>query len=114
MQQMNGKTTALVVAGLFAAALGATAVNAHAPNDGAAMPKMDMANMEKCYGIALSGKNDCKAGPGTTCAGTSKVDYQGNAWSLVKKGTCTTVSTPLGAGSATCLTTRAGKFDCGA
>jgi uncharacterized membrane protein len=35
---------------------------------------------EKCYGVSLTGKNDCAAGPGTTCAGTSKVDYQGNAW----------------------------------
>lgn len=41
---------------------------------------------EKCYGVAMKGKNDCKAGAGTTCAGTSKIDYQGNAWSLVPKG----------------------------
>lgn len=43
---------------------------------------------EKCFGIALAGKNDCAAGPGTTCAGTSKVDYQGNAWKYVKAGEC--------------------------
>lgn len=43
---------------------------------------------EKCYGVALKGHNDCKAGPGTSCAGTSKVDYQGNAWKLVAAGTC--------------------------
>ncbi|RMH51113.1 MAG: DUF2282 domain-containing protein [Alphaproteobacteria bacterium] len=43
---------------------------------------------EKCYGIALAGKNDCAAGPGTTCAGTSTVDYQGNAWKLVPAGDC--------------------------
>ncbi len=43
---------------------------------------------DKCFGVALKGKNDCKAGAGTTCAGTSKTDYQGNAWSLVPKGTC--------------------------
>jgi uncharacterized membrane protein len=46
------------------------------------------ADKEKCYGVALKGKNDCAAGPGTTCAGTSKVDYQGNAWTFVAKGTC--------------------------
>lgn len=46
------------------------------------------ADKEKCYGVALKGKNDCAAGAGTTCAGTSKVDYQANAWSLVPKGTC--------------------------
>ena len=46
------------------------------------------ADKEKCYGIAMKGKNDCAAGPGTTCAGTSKMDHQGNAWSYVPKGTC--------------------------
>jgi uncharacterized membrane protein len=46
------------------------------------------ADKEKCFGVALKGKNDCAAGAGTTCAGTSKVDFQSNAWSLVPKGTC--------------------------
>lgn len=46
------------------------------------------ADQEKCYGISLAGKNDCAAGPGTTCAGTSKIDFQGNAWTLVPKGSC--------------------------
>ena len=56
------------------------------------------ADMVKCYGIAMAGKNDCAAGPGTTCAGTSTVDYQGNAWKLVPKGTCesTTLETADG------------------
>lgn len=44
---------------------------------------------EKCYGVSLKGKNDCAAGPGTSCAGTSTTDYQGNAWKLVKAGSCT-------------------------
>ena len=61
--------------------------------------KMDMSAMEKCYGVSMAGKNDCAAGPGTTCAGTSKVDYQGNAWKNVAKGTCTTIKTPKGTGS---------------
>lgn len=43
---------------------------------------------EKCYGVSLAGENDCAAGPGTTCAGSSTVDYQGNAWTLVPAGTC--------------------------
>jgi uncharacterized membrane protein len=64
--------------------------------DAAAKPEM-----EKCYGVALAGKNDCKAGAGTTCAGTSKTDYQGNAWKLVPKGTCTSMKTPKGTGSLT-------------
>lgn len=46
---------------------------------------------EKCYGIALAGENGCAAGPGTTCAGSSTVDYQGNAWKLVDAGTCVTM-----------------------
>jgi len=46
------------------------------------------AKQEKCFGVALKGKNDCAAGPGTSCAGTSTVDYQGNAWKLVPAGTC--------------------------
>jgi uncharacterized membrane protein len=57
------------------------------------------ANMEKCFGVALAGENDCAAGPGTTCAGTSTVDYQGNAWKLVPAGSCLTMETPHGPGS---------------
>lgn len=56
---------------------------------------------EKCYGVALKGQNDCKAGPGTSCAGTSKIDHQGNAWSLVPEGTCEQVkseTSPTGFG----------------
>lgn len=54
------------------------------------------AGKEKCFGVALAGKNDCAAGAGTSCAGTSKVDYQGNAWKLVDKGTCLTMALPDG------------------
>ena len=56
---------------------------------------------EKCYGVALAGHNDCKAGPGTSCAGSSKVDYDGQAWKMVPKGTCVTTKTPKGMGSLT-------------
>lgn len=49
---------------------------------------------EKCFGVSLAGKNDCAAGPGTTCAGSSTVDYQGNAWKLVKSGTCESMELP--------------------
>ena len=57
------------------------------------------ADKEKCFGISLAGKNDCAAGPGTTCAGTNKVDYNGKSWRLVPKGTCVTMTTPFGPGS---------------
>ncbi|MEM6744978.1 MAG: DUF2282 domain-containing protein [Pseudomonadota bacterium] len=76
---MSGKTTLLtaaVVATAVAAVTAATSTPAAA------------AGKEKCYGISLAGKNDCKAGAGTTCAGSSTVDYQGNAWTLVPKGDC--------------------------
>lgn len=75
-------------------------------SSGAAMaqdkPMMDKKPaMEKCYGVAMAGKNDCAAGPGTTCAGSAKMDYQGNAWKNVPAGTCTTMKTPKGMGSLT-------------
>ncbi|RQS25293.1 DUF2282 domain-containing protein [Burkholderia sp. Bp8992] len=63
------------------------------------MAKMKTGKFEKCYGVALKGQNDCFAGAGTSCAGTSSADYQGNAWKMVAKGTCTTISTPNGMGS---------------
>ena len=55
--------------------------------------------MEQCYGVSLAGENDCAAGPGTSCAGTSTVDYQGNAWTYVPEGTCESIETPYGNGS---------------
>ena len=54
------------------------------------------AHKEKCYGVALKGQNDCAAGPGTTCQGTSTVDFQGNAWKFVQGGTCTSIQLPNG------------------
>ena len=74
------KTAALV--GAIAASFAAHATTATAQSQ------------EKCFGVALAGENGCAAGPGTTCAGTSKVDYQGNAWSLVEAGTCTEIELP--------------------
>jgi uncharacterized membrane protein len=85
--------------------LAATAFALAAVAAGAAMAQDKSASMkgekEKCYGVAKAGQNDCEAGPGTTCAGTAKVDYQGNSWKLVPKGTCTTITTPKGKGSLT-------------
>ncbi len=59
--------------------------------------------MEKCFGVSMAGKNDCAAGPGTTCAGTSKMDYQGNAFKLVPAGSCAGIKTPKGMGSLTAI-----------
>ncbi|MES3020638.1 MAG: DUF2282 domain-containing protein [Pseudomonadota bacterium] len=55
--------------------------------------------VEKCYGVSLAAQNDCKAGEGTRCAGTSTTDYQANAWKNVPAGTCTSIQTPKGKGS---------------
>ena len=66
-------------------------------------PVAPQPNMDKCYGISLAGKNDCKAGAGTTCAGTSHASYQGDAWKYVAKGTCAAIKTPKGHGSLTPL-----------
>lgn len=71
------------VAGALAAAMSASIAPAHAQDA-----------KEKCFGVALAGQNDCAAGEGTTCAGTSKVDYQGNSWKLVPAGTCLTMELP--------------------
>jgi uncharacterized membrane protein len=67
----------------------------------ALVPVAEAASKEKCYGVSKKGQNDCAAGAGTTCAGTSTVDYQGNAWKYVKKGTCTSIKTPKGKGTLT-------------
>ncbi len=72
----------LVLAASLLTALAATA------------PAQAASKNEKCFGVALKGTNDCAAGAGTTCAGTSAVDYQGNSWKFVPKGTCATIHLP--------------------
>lgn len=81
------------------AAVAAAALAALSAGAALAQPVKAQANSDKCYGISLAGKNDCAAGPGTSCAGTSKRNYQGNAWKYVAKGTCTKIRTPKGVGS---------------
>jgi uncharacterized membrane protein len=66
---------------------------------GIASPVAPQPGKDKCFGISLAGKNDCKAGAGTTCAGTSHKNYQGDAWKYVAKGTCASIKTPKGNGS---------------
>ena len=88
MNDRAKRMTGLAVACAFSAALGLVASN---QTVGAAE-----GDMEKCYGVAKAGDNGCHAGPGTSCAGTSKIDYQGNSWSLVPKGTCLTMELPDG------------------
>jgi len=92
---MSNTVKTLAVAASVAAALAATTTTAQAQSK------------EKCYGVSLAGENDCAAGPGTTCAGTSVTDYQGNAWTLVDAGTCTTMELPAMADG----TARAGSLE---
>lgn len=112
---MSNRMLSALVVGAFAAALGSLAATSASA---AEMSKADMekmmkenqaktmavlkeGKMEKCFGVALKGQNDCFAGAGTSCAGTSTADYQGNAFKLEPKGTCTTMQTPKGSGSLT-------------
>lgn len=88
MKMIISATTAAVAASLLAGAVNAG-------------PVAPQPSKEKCFGIALAGKNDCAAGAGTSCAGTSTHDYQGTAWKYVAKGTCTKISTDKGPGSLT-------------
>ncbi len=83
---MSSTMKTLAVAGSLAAALSAQF---------ATVASADEAK-EKCYGVAMAGQNDCAAGAGTTCAGTSKIDYQGDHWKLVPAGTCATMELPDG------------------
>ena len=100
---MTTKTRSLSAAALVlslgsALSLSALSTTAHAADD-----------MQKCFGVAEAGKNDCAAGAGTTCAGTAKTDHQANAWKLVPKGTCErTVSStsPTGFGQLTAYTAK--------
>ena len=96
---MNSKnvTVNAKIAGSLAAALTMIAAPVFAG------PKPPQPTMDKCYGIALKGDNDCAAGAGTTCAGTSTVDYDPGHWKYVAKGTCEGMTTPKGHGSLTAM-----------
>lgn len=117
---MSNRALSILVAGALAAALGSLNVApASAQGEGhmqmskqqmmmmmkenqaKTMRKMKTGKYVKCYGVALAGQNDCYAGPGTTCAGTSAKNYQGDSFKLEPKGTCTSIQTPNGPGSLT-------------
>jgi uncharacterized membrane protein len=85
---MNSIKASIALAGALASAVTLLAAPAQAQEA-----------KEKCFGISLKGQNDCAAGPGTTCAGTNAVDYNGVSWRLVPKGSCLTMTTPFGPGS---------------
>ncbi len=83
---MKRRTVNLALAGSIASVVAMLAVPSSAQET------------EQCYGVALKGQNDCKAGA-HDCKGMSTVDYDGESFKLVPKGTCTTMKTPKGTGS---------------
>jgi uncharacterized membrane protein len=93
---MSVKTavTSALLASAVATAIASVA--SAAPMTKAEADAATAAHKEKCYGVALKGQNDCAAGPGTTCQGTSTADFQGNAWKFVIGGTCATITVPGG------------------
>jgi len=90
----KAKITKTALVGAFAAAAlaacGGNETTTTAAEGGETVTAATTTEMVECYGISLAGENDCAAGPGTSCEGTSTVDYQGNAWTLVPAGTCET------------------------
>jgi uncharacterized membrane protein len=91
---VRSTVSAFVLAGAVTSALASMA--AAAPLTDAEGKAAVAAGKEKCFGVALKGQNDCAAGPGTTCQGTSTIDFQGNSWKFVQHGTCTSIKVPGG------------------
>jgi uncharacterized membrane protein len=91
---VRSAVSSVLLAGAVSTALASMA--AAAPLTKAEGKAAIAAGKEKCFGVALKGQNDCAAGPGTTCQGTSTVDFQGNAWKFVRHGTCTSIVVPGG------------------
>jgi uncharacterized membrane protein len=94
MMTVKIHTAGLSLAGSLATALALLSTPVSAASE-------TKASMDKCYGVSLKSQNDCAAGAGTSCAGTSKIDYDASAWKYVPKGTCDTIKTPKGMGSLT-------------
>ncbi|RMF07695.1 MAG: DUF2282 domain-containing protein [Alphaproteobacteria bacterium] len=78
MQNNPSLKTVAIVASAMAVALSMTSTQALAGKN----------SMEKCYGVAKAGKNDCAAAGNNSCAGTSTKDGDPKAWILVPSGTC--------------------------
>ena len=91
--KLGSAATALIAAAALSACSGGTSENAEATSG--EVTEVTAADQEKCYGIAMAGENDCKAGEGTSCAGTSVLDYQGNAWKYTDAGECESIGGSL-------------------
>ncbi len=91
---IRSTVSSVLLASAVASALATMA--AAAPLSKGEMAAATAAHKEKCFGVALKGQNDCAAGPGTTCQGTSTVDFQGNSWKFVQHDTCGSIQIPGG------------------
>jgi len=93
---MSARTaiTSMILASALSSAL--VSIAAAGPMSSAEVGAAKAAKKDKCFGVALKGTNDCAAGPGTTCQGTSTKDFQGSSWKFVAGGTCTSITTPDG------------------
>lgn len=77
----NSKTISVAVASLLSMGIAAANTAWAADKDDAEQ------NMEKCFGVAKAGKNDCAAN-GHACAGQSKRDSDPGEWITLPAGTC--------------------------
>ncbi len=94
---LGSAATALIAAAALSACSGGAneATSESAGATSGEVTEVAAAEKEKCFGIAEAGKNDCAAGEGTSCAGTSVVDYQGNAWKYTDAGECESIGGSL-------------------
>jgi len=93
---MSAKTAVASLVLAFALSSALATIASAGPLTDAEKAAAMAAHKEKCFGVALKGQNDCAAGPGTTCQGSSTVDFQGSSWKFVQGGTCTSIVTPNG------------------
>lgn len=80
------KNVNAIVQSALAAAITVGALGTQAPVFAAENP-----DVEKCYGVAKAGKNDCKT-LSNACAGHSVTDAQPDAFIALPKGTCERIS----------------------
>lgn len=79
MHVMNPRTLAL------SSILGAVALAAAGAS--LAAPAADKPKLEKCFGVAKAGKNDCASGA-HSCAGTATQDFDKTAYVALPAGIC--------------------------
>jgi uncharacterized membrane protein len=88
---MRNKIVSTTLTAMLAVGLSTVGTHAIAADKTTKMPashnKM-LKGMEKCFGIAKAGLNDCGTATNSGCAGSSTADGQVSAWLYVPKGTC--------------------------